>query len=102
MWAGGTAAAAAQRNDVAACNGIAYSYFDLRQMHVYAHQAEAVVDHDAAALKIKRSCQHDAARVDRRYLCSCLSVKIQSAMHACDFSVEDAARAEAVRLRSHL
>jgi hypothetical protein len=54
MGAGGATAGTAQCDELTAANLGADLHFDLREVHVDAHQAEAMVDDDATSLKVER------------------------------------------------
>ena len=67
MGASGAARGSAECDDLAATDATADSDFDLREVHVDAHEPEAVVDDDAAAFKVERTGKYDATGVDCGY-----------------------------------
>src|SRR5258705_12437127 len=93
---------AAERDRLATTNLLAHGYFDLRQMHVDAHQAESVIDDYAAALVIERPREHNTTGVDRCYRGAHLRPIIETTMDAVELAVEDALIAEGVGLRREM
>jgi len=67
-------------------------------VHVDAHEAESVVDDDAASFEVEGTCEDDATGVDGCYGCVEFGVIVQATVDAGDFSVEEALVAEGVGL----
>src|SRR6266702_759868 len=89
----------AERNDLPTTNLLAHGDFDLRQVHVNAHQAKPVIDDHAASLEVQRPCQHNTAGVDRCHRGAHLRPVVEATMDAVEFAVEDAQIAEGIGLR---
>jgi hypothetical protein len=96
--AGGAARGAAQGDDLASTNAAACSDFDLRKMHVDAHETETMVDDDAASFEVELVGEDDPTGVDGGHRGVEFGVIVQAAVDAGDLAVEEALVAEGVGL----